>query len=74
MSISEMGVTLFAVNRGYFDDVDVKRVLECEKSLLGFLKSKYADLLNGMQTSKSLDADGEKILASAIEEFKASWA
>jgi F-type H+-transporting ATPase subunit alpha len=74
MSIAEMGVTLFAVNRGYFDDVDVKRALECEKSMLGFLKSKYADLLNGMQTSKSLDADGEKQLAAAVEEFKASWA
>jgi F-type H+-transporting ATPase subunit alpha len=69
-----MGVTLFAVNRGYFDDVDVKRALDCEKSLLGFLKSKYADLLNEMQTSKTLDAEGEKKLAAAVEEFKASWA
>jgi F-type H+-transporting ATPase subunit alpha len=36
MSISEMAVTLYAVDKGYFDDVEVKRALECEKAMIGF--------------------------------------
>ena len=74
MSIAEMGVTLFAVNRGYFDDLDVKRALDFEKNLLGFLKSKYADLLNEMLAQKNLEGDNEKKLVAAIEDFKSSWA
>jgi F-type H+-transporting ATPase subunit alpha len=30
--------------------------------------------MNKIETTKDLDADGEKALASAIEEFKKSWA
>jgi len=74
MSIAEMGVTLFAVNRGYFDDIDVKRALDFEKGLLGFLKSKYADLLSEMLEQKNLEGDSEKKLAAAVEDFKSSWA
>jgi F-type H+-transporting ATPase subunit alpha len=74
MSVAEMGVTLFAVNRGYLDDVEVKRALAFEAGLHSHLKQKYADLMNKIETTKDLDADGEKALAAAIEEFKKSWA
>ena len=39
MSISEMAVTLYAADKGYFDDVEVKRALECEKAMIGYLKA-----------------------------------
>jgi F-type H+-transporting ATPase subunit alpha len=74
MSVAEMAVTLFAVNRGYLDDVEVKRALAFESGLHSHLKHKHAELMNKIETSKDLDADGEKALASAIEEFKKSWA
>ena len=74
MAVSEMAVTLFSVNKGYYDDVDVKRALSFEASLLGYLKQNHADLLNKIETSKDLDADGEKALAAAVETFKKTWA
>jgi F-type H+-transporting ATPase subunit alpha len=74
MSVAEMAVTLFAVNRGYLDDVEVKRALAFESGLHSHLKHKHAELMNKIETTKDLDADGEKALASAIEEFKKSWA
>jgi F-type H+-transporting ATPase subunit alpha len=73
MSVAEMSVTLFAVDKGYFDGIDVKRVLEFEKALIAALKQGHADLLNKMETTKDLDADSAKQLAAAIEAFKGSW-
>ena len=73
MSVAEMSVTLFAVDKGYFDGIDVKRVLEFEKAMISTLKQANADLMNKMETTKDLDADSAKQLAAAIEAFKGSW-
>ena len=69
-----MAITLFAVNKGAFDDVDVKRALACETAMHQFVKTKAADLVAKIESTKALDAEGEKQLAAAIEEFKKSWA
>ncbi len=74
MRVSEMAVTLLAVNKGFFDDVEVKRALACEAALHQFMSSKHAALMDKVESSKDLDADGEKAMTAAIEEFKKSWA
>ncbi len=73
MQVAEMAVTLFTVNRGYLDDIEVKRALAFEAALHSFLKSKHGDLMNKIESTKDMDADAEKALAAAIEEFKQSW-
>ncbi len=74
LKVSEMAITLFAVNKGAFDDVDVKRALACETAMHQFVKTKAADLVAKIESSKVLDGEGEKQLAAVIEEFKKSWA
>ncbi len=74
MTVAEMAVTLFAVNRGYLDDVDVKRALAFEAALQSHMKAKYKSLLDKIEETKDLDAETEKQLAAAIEDFKASAA
>ena len=74
MTVAEMAVTLFAVNRGYMDDVEVKRALAFEAALQSFLKGKYAALMDKIQSSGDLDAEAEKQLSAAIDDFKASAA
>ncbi len=74
MSVAEMAVTLFAVNRGYLDDVDVKRALAFEAALHSHVKAKYPGVLEKIERTKDLDAETEKELAAAIEDFKASAA
>ncbi|MBU3694521.1 MAG: F0F1 ATP synthase subunit alpha [Rhodocyclaceae bacterium] len=73
LSVSRMGVTLFAVTRGYMDDVDVKRVLEFEKGLHSFLESSHADLMKKLESTRDLDGDAEKALKAAVETYKAAW-
>ncbi len=74
MSIAEMAIVLYAVNNGYFDDVDVGRVLAFEAGLLQYVKTKQADLVSKIMDKAELDGDGEKTLAATIAEFKKSWA
>ncbi len=74
MSVSEMAITLFTVTKGYYDDINVKRALAFEAALLAYLKQNQAALLSKIETTKDLDADGEKALTAAIEAFKKTWA
>ena len=69
-SISEMAITLFAINRGSLDDVPVNRALPFETELRSFIKSHYAAVIDKIESSKDLDAEGEKALMAAIDDFK----
>ena len=70
LSVWEMALTLFAVNNGYFDDIDVNKALAAERSMRDYVKTNFADLANRMEEKKDLSADDEKLLKSAIEEWK----
>ena len=65
-----MAVTLFAINKGSFDDVAVNKALAFESALHAFVKSQHKDLIDAIESSKDLSADNEKILVAAIEKFK----
>ena len=69
MSISEMAMTLFAVNKGYLDKVDVKKALAFESALRAFMKSKHAAVMEKIESSQDIDAETEKLLAAAMEDF-----
>jgi F-type H+-transporting ATPase subunit alpha len=70
LSVAEQAITLFTANRGYLDDVPVEKALSFEAALRQFVRSKYADLFNRIETAKDMSEDDEKALASAIEDFK----
>ena len=74
LSISLMGATLYAVNKGYMDDVDVKKILAFEAGLHQFLKTSHAALLSKIESSKALDKDAEAEMQSAIVAFKKTFA
>ena len=70
LQVWEMALTLFAVNNGYFDDIDVKKALSAERAMRDYLKGKYGDLVNRIESSKDLTADDEKALHEAVKDFK----
>ena len=74
LSVADLGISLFAINRGYFDDVEVDRLLAFESSLHQFVKTKNPALVEQIMTKLELDAEGEKQLVAAVDEFKKSWA
>ncbi|MFN0314366.1 MAG: F0F1 ATP synthase subunit alpha [Burkholderiales bacterium] len=70
LAVWEMALTLFGVNHGYFDDVDVKKALAAERSMREHCKSKYGDLVDRIESTKDLSADDEKKLHEAIKDWK----
>ena len=74
LSVAEMAVSLFAVNGGFFDDIDVNKILAFESALHQNMKQKHADLMNKIETTKDLDKDAEAALNAAVTEFKKNWA
>lgn len=70
LSVSEMALTLFALNKGYLDDVDVKRGLAFESALRSYIRSQHAAIMDKIETTKNLDEATEQALVEAIEDFK----
>ena len=70
LPISLMSVSLFAVNSGFLDDIEVKDVLPFEAELHAYMKENYSDLLRRIDENKKLDKDDESTLAAAITDFK----
>ena len=70
LSVAEQALTLLAVNRGYYDDIDVKNALSFEAGLRAFIKGTHAALFDKIESTKDMDADTEKALVAAIEDFK----
>ena len=66
----EMALTLFAVNNGFFGDIDVKKALAAERSMRDYVKSKYADLIKRIEDKADLSAEDEKALKEAIADWK----
>src|SRR6188472_1724138 len=56
LQVWEMALTLFAVNGGYFDDIDVKKALAAERSMRDHVKSKYPIIVKSMEEKKDLAA------------------
>ncbi len=72
MGVAEMAVSLFAVNKGYMDGLEVKKVLAFESALQAYMKDKGRAIMEKIQASNDLDAETEKELAAAVENFKQS--
>jgi F-type H+-transporting ATPase subunit alpha len=65
-----MALTLFAVNNGYYDDVDVKQALAAERAMRDYIKGKYGDLMDRIESTKDLGKDDEAKLHEAVRDFK----
>ena len=74
LSISLMGATLFAVNKGFMDDVEIKKILPFEHGLHAYLKDKHAALLAKLEADKAMDKDAEAEMTSALGAFKKTFA
>ena len=71
LTIAEMAVSLFAVDQGYVDDVEVGIVVQFEHALHDFMRSQHKDLLDKINSTGDYDEDTEAALRKAVEDFKA---
>ena len=74
VQVWQLGASLYAVNNGYLDDIDVKQILGFEKGLHEHLRSKHAALIDSIEAKKDLSKEDEAVLKDAIAEFKKNGA
>jgi len=69
LSVAEMATTLYAVNSGFTDKVDDKKLQAFEKGLHAHMRTNYADLMDKINETGEWNDEIEAELKKAVEEF-----
>ena len=72
LSVGEMAFSLYAVDKGYVDDVEVSKVVAFEAALHDYLRSSQKELLNQIDSTGDYNSEIEAAIKAAIEDFKAN--
>ncbi|PIE83640.1 MAG: F0F1 ATP synthase subunit alpha [Candidatus Contendobacter odensis] len=73
MSVAEMSVSLFAVDRGYLDDVPLEKIGDFEAELLASVGANHAGLVDMINQSGDFNDEIEAGLVKAVDDFKANY-
>jgi F-type H+/Na+-transporting ATPase subunit alpha len=75
LGVAEMALSLFAVNEGFLDDVDVKKVVDFESALQSYARSNHGDVLDRINRELKYDEETTAELSRVLTDFKAngSW-
>ena len=74
MSVAEMAISLYAVNEGYLDDIEVEDAVPFESALHAHAHANAAELMEQIDRTGAYDEDIQAGLKALLEEFKASGA
>ena len=72
LSVAEMAISLYAVDRGYMDDVELEKIGAFESTLLAYMGSNHGDLMNKISDTGDWNDDIEGTFKQALEDFKAN--
>ncbi|MDC1284783.1 F0F1 ATP synthase subunit alpha [Gammaproteobacteria bacterium] len=72
LSVGEMAFSLYAVDKGYVDDVEVTKVVAFEAALHDYLRSSQKELLGRIDSTGDYNSEIEAAIKAAIEDFKAN--
>jgi F-type H+-transporting ATPase subunit alpha len=70
MSVAQMALSLFAVNEGYFDEVEVKDVVKWEAAMQSYIGSNFSDMMDSIIENPVYNDDVAAGLAAALDDFK----
>ena len=63
-------IQLFAVNRGFLDDLSLEEVSPFLTGLLRYVKGSFPEIVESLNKEKAFSKETEKALSNAIETFK----
>ena len=73
MPVEYQVIIIYAVTKKYVIDIPVDKILDFEQGLFDFIDTKYPQIPESIKETKELSEDTEKLLVSAIEEFKKTF-
>jgi F-type H+-transporting ATPase subunit alpha len=74
LKVEEQVAVIWAGTNGYLDTLPVAQVRPFEQGLLTLLRSKHADILDAIRTSKELSNDNAAKLKSVVDGFAKTFA
>ena len=69
MSVAEMALSIYAVNSGYMDKVELKKVVAFEAALQAFAHTSYKGMLDAINQNPKLSKENEAELKKCVEDF-----
>ncbi len=72
LKVEKQVAILYALTRGFLDDIPVKDITRFEAEFLSWLDVNHTNVLDHIRTTKELPSDEE--MANAINEFKKTFA
>ena len=73
MPVEYQVIIIYAVTKKYVIDIPVDKILDFEQGLFEFIDTKYPQIPESIKETKELTEENEKLLVSAIEEFKKTF-
>ena len=70
MSVAEMAVTLYAVDKGYMDDIELNKIGGFEAALLDHMNGSQEEFMNKLSASGDYNDEVEATIKGGIEGFK----
>ena len=72
MSVAEMGLVLFAVEKGYLNDVELNKIADFESALLSYMSSEHKDFMESLSERGEYSDEVMKTFTDALDKFKTS--
>lgn len=74
LSVAEMAISWFVVDRGFLDDVDLNKVCDFESAFRSYLHDQQQDLIDAINKDPVLTDDVAEKITAAVETFKKTQA
>ena len=74
LSVGLMALSLYAVNEGFLDDVDVEKIVDFESALHAHARENFGDLLQQIDDTGAYDDEIAASLKRVCEDFKSKGA
>jgi len=72
MSVAQQAVSLYAVDRGYLDDIELEKVSAFESALQAFMASDHGDFMQGINDDPEFNDEVESKIKAALDDFKSN--
>ena len=69
LSVADMALSLFAIEKGFLKNVELNKVLDFEASLHSYMSSEHAELVKTINETGNYNGDIEKQLSDALTTF-----
>jgi len=73
LSVADMGTILFAVDKGFVDDVPLNKMAAFEHELLGYARANHSEFMDKLSKTGDYNSDVEETLKKIVSTFKAKF-